>query len=160
MRNWPARVIRGVATLNVFLCATGLLLLTFGVERFLKVGSVEPDKPYLHQVFYIYSSVDFLCLVFGLVAAFLLWKLERRGLLLCNLLFGFELLSWIVGATITLVLVSSSSREFKQIGLSLAGASGIGDIGLAPQFVIAYPVLALIALNLAYHKLRNAREHG
>jgi hypothetical protein len=151
-RNWNARVIRGFAILNVCVCALGLWSLIYGftLVRTLHISG----QPYLPQVFYIYTTVDLICLVLGLVSAVPLWGLRRSGLLLCNLLFGFELLFWMVGSALAIGFIDSSSQVLRGVASSIAGASGFADIGLAPQFITAYPVIALIALNVAYHKLQ------
>lgn len=98
-------------------------------------------------MFYLFTAVEFICLVAGLVSAVPLWRLKHGGLLLCNILFAFELLYLFAQAFLALVLPAS-------LRSSIAGASGIGGLGLTPQFVTAYPVVALIALNLAYRRLQ------
>jgi len=40
--------------------------------------------------------------------------------------------------------------------MSIAGASGVGDMGIAPQLITAYPLIALGGLNLARRRLRSA----
>ena len=117
----------------------------------------DPGQPYLLQMFYLFNALDFICLVFGLVSAVPLWRLKRRGLLLCNLLFGFELLYSLANAFLQLAFLGSSSQVLKGIAMSMAGATGIGGLGLALQYVTAYPVIALIALNVAYHKLQRTQ---
>lgn len=107
----------------------------------------DPGQPYLPQAFYLFTAVEFTCLVTGLVSAVPLWRLKHGGLLLCNILFAFELLYLLAQASLVLVLPASLS-------LSIAGASGIGGLGLAAQYVTGYPLIALIALNLAYRRLR------
>ena len=92
--------------------------------------------------------------MFGLVSAVPLWRLKRSGLLLCNLLFGFELLYFLGQAFLALAFIGSSNQVLKGLGSSIAGATGIGGLGLALQDITAYPIIALIALNVAYHKLR------
>jgi len=158
MRNWNARVIRGFAVLNVGLCSFGLWAMLYG---FTDVGTVNtPGQPYLLQMFYLFTTVDFICLLFGLVSAVPLWRLRRSGLLLCNLLFGFELLFLTIGAALPASFIDSSNQVLRGVSSSIAGASGIGDIGLAPQYVTAYPVIALIALNVAYRKLHATERRG
>jgi hypothetical protein len=55
---------------------------------------------------------------------------------------------------LSMSFIDSSNQVLRGVASSMAGASGIGDIGLTPQFITAYPVIALIALNVAYHKLQ------
>ena len=118
----------------------------------------HPGQPYLLQMFYLFNALDFICLVIGLVSAVPLWRLKRSGLFSCNLLFGFELLYFFVIAFLQLTFGGSSNQVLKGMAMSMAGATGIGGLGLALQYVTAYPVIALIALNVAYHKLQSTEE--
>lgn len=152
VRNWNARVIRGFAILNVGLCLFGLWALIYGFHETTKLNF--PNQPYLPQVFYLFETIEFMCLIFGLVSAVPLWRLKRSGLLLCNLLFGFELLYVLGQAFLALAFIGSSNQVLRGLGSSIAGATGIGGLGLALQDITAYPIIALIALNVAYHKLR------
>jgi len=133
----------------------GFVVTVFGART-----HYDPGEPYLLQMFYLFNALDFICLVIGLVSAFPLWRLRRAGLLLCNLLFGFELLYFFANAFLQLAFLSSSSQVLKGIAMSMAGATGIGGLGLALQYVTAYPVIALIALNVAYHKLQRTEKQG
>lgn len=158
-RNWnPTVVIRAFAILNVALCAFGLWAATYGLAR--TASSVrahyDPSQPYLLQVFYVDSAVDFICLVFGLISAVPLWQRKRGGLILCNLLFGFELLYLLAEGFLSLA-GNSSHQILGDLAWSVAGAAGIGGLGLALQYVTAYPIIALIALNMAYRKLRRTQ---
>lgn len=158
MRNWNARVIRGFAILNVGLCLFGLWALIYG---FVTIRTLNiSGQPYLPQMFYLYTILDFTCLVFGLVSAVPLWRLGGSGLLLCNLLFGFELLYWTVDMALAINFIDSSNQVLRGVASSMAGATGIGGLGLALQYVTAYPVIALIALNVAYHKLQRTEKQG
>lgn len=120
----------------------------------------DPTAPYLLQVFYIDNAVDFICLIFGLILAVPLWRLKRSGLLLCNLLFGFELLFTLAGAFLGLVFINSPHQVLGNLSWSVSGAWGIGGMGLAVQYVSLYPVIALIALNKAYRKLQETQTPG
>jgi hypothetical protein len=151
VRKWnPRAVIRVFAILNVALCAFGLWAMTYGFARTAsQVGAqYDPSEPYVLQVFYVDNAVDFICLVFGLVSALPLWRLRRGGLILCNLLFGFELLFLFTGAFLAMGM-NSSHQVIGDLAWSVAGAAGIGHLGMTIQDVTLYPIIALIALNMA-----------
>lgn len=150
-RSWSARIIRLFAILNVVLCSFGLwaIIYSFAAAPSGVKVPYDPGQPYLSQMFYLFTAVEFICLVAGLVSAAPLWRLKHGGLLLCNILFAFELLYLLAQAFLALVLPAS-------LGSSVAGAGGIGGLGLAAQYVTAYPLIALIGLNVAYRRLRRA----
>lgn len=151
-RSWSAKTIRLFAILNVVLCSFGLWAVIYGFAAGPSGVKIpyDPGQPYLPQMFYLFTAVEFMCLVAGLVSAVPLWQLKHGGLLLCNILFTFELLYLLAQSFLALVLPASLSS-------SVAGASGIGGLGLAAQYVTAYPLIALIALNLAYRRLQKTQ---
>ena len=115
MRNWNAKVIRGFAILNVGLCLFGLwaMLFAFVITAFSLRTQYDPGQPYLLQMFYLFNALDFICLVIGLVSAVPLWRLGGSGLLLCNLLFGFELLYWTVDMALAINFIDSSNQVLR-----------------------------------------------
>ncbi|MDE3179096.1 MAG: hypothetical protein KGM47_05485, partial [Acidobacteriota bacterium] len=108
---------------------------------------------YLAQAYYTMTSIDLVCLVVMLVAAVCLLRLRRLGLIICNYLFGFQIAYLFAFAVLALGLPESS-----QLAKGLAGAFGIGTMGTALEGGFVYPVVALVALNVAYRRLTQPKS--
>jgi len=74
-----------------------------------------------------------------------LLQLRPRGVTLCNVLFVAEVLYFFC--------IPWSPNFPRSVSMSIAGATGVGNMGIAPQLLTAYPIIALIALSLARRKL-------
>jgi len=102
-----------------------------------------------------------LCFLGSLVlGGLLLLRTDRRGLRVCNFLFVAEVLYWIgtplIGFYLTMSL--TTRRWAAGVSSSVAGATGIGNMGLAPQILTGYPIIALVLLNLAFRRLARRAE--
>ena len=152
--RWWARTIRLFAVISLVYVIAGIYFLSLTVRETYLRG---PDltTPYYDQVFYARSAVNLLFLVGLLVGSVFLWRLRRRGLLICNVVFGgeilylllcngFEICAWLSGGTIGL------------IAQAMGAAGGTGEMGTAAQMITGYPLIALLVLNLAYYRLRQA----
>ena len=96
----------------------------------------------------------FALLVF--LSGFLLWRADRPALRLCNLLFGSELVYWVGGPMVDVLLVTSKSEWDHRVATSIGAVWGIGNMGIAPQLLSLYPVWVLLLLNLAYWRMGKA----
>lgn len=154
-RVWPDGTIRLFGVLNVFFVGIGLFLLSQSVLLFW-VRPAEPfDAAYFAEAYYASTAIN-LCFLLGLLfTAYPLWQREQRGLWLCNLVFACEIV-YILGRSIIGDLAFSPSQRAAEIGMSVAQTDGIGSMGIALQMLSGYPVIALVVLNLAYRKLRQA----
>ncbi len=152
------RLIQLFGFLGVVLGAFGLILIAAGIVRFIQRSQVIEGSPYASEAFYGFSFVSALFDLVLVYVGFLLWRIDDRGLRVANVLFPAELLYWILTPTIQLFLLMSKTERTAQIGHSMASAGGIGDIGLTPQLVTAFPLVGLIVLNLAYRKLKAAHR--
>jgi len=65
---------------------------------------------------------------------------------------GFEIVWYLVRSGLSVWLLSAC--DGMRIGSSIAAASGIGEIGTAPQILTGYPLIALVITNIAFRKLR------
>jgi len=99
------------------------------------------------------TLIDLACLLTLTVGSIYLWQLNRRGLRICNLVFGVEIAMFFGGGA-GLVLMMLGGR-WAAVGLSMGAAEGTGGLAIAPQIITAYPVLALVVLNLARGSFRN-----
>jgi len=152
MRPWAARTIRAFAIVNVLLVISGFYFLGITVLRTYGMAPIPDNPPYYAQAFYGKSLVNLLFLIALLAASRFLWRLERRGLLICNAVFILEILYFIGGEAIELALALAGGKA-RLIALSMGAAGGTGDMGIGPQLLTGYPIIALIVLNIAYRKL-------
>jgi len=88
----------------------------------------------------------------GLVlAGYWLLRLRRRGVILSNFVYSFEILYFLVADMISLALIMSPNKVKQSIGFSMAGQSG--NMGIALQVITWYPEIALIVLNIARRRM-------
>jgi len=153
MRPWAARTIRAFAIVNVLLVMFGLYLLVGTVLRDYGLPPDPTAPAYYHQAFYGKSIINLLFLIALLAGSRFLRRLERRGLWICNIVFTGEIL-YFLGTVAFEVFSGFAGGEIALIGFSMGAAGGTGDMGISPQTLTGYPIIALIVLNIAYRKLR------
>jgi hypothetical protein len=81
------------------------------------------------------------------------WRLEPRGRWLSNLVLGFEVIAGLAKWETIVVLLPLWGDKAKPLGDSMLVASGIGAFGTQLQTLTGYPLIALLATNIAYRKL-------
>ena len=156
MRPWAASTIRAFAIVNVLLVMFGLYFL---VKTVLRHYGLPPDPTapaYYHQAFYGRSIINLLFLLALLAGSAFLWRVGRRGLLICNIVFTGEIL-YFLGTGAFEVFSGFAGGEIALIGFSMGAAGGTGNMGISPQTLTGYPIIALIALNIAYRKLHRVK---
>jgi hypothetical protein len=153
MRSWATTTIRAFTIANVILASCGLYFLVGTVLRNYLVAPLPNNPAYYAQAFYGRSIINLLFLVALLAASGSLWRFQRRGLLICNAVFIIEIVYFIGGEAIELALGLAGGKA-RVIALSMGAAGGTGNMGIALQTLTGYPLIALIALNIAYRKLR------
>jgi len=152
MRPWAAGTIRAFAIVNVLLAMYGLYLLVYTVLRHYGLPPYHRAPAYYHQAFCGKSIVNLLFLIALVAGSRFLWRVGRRGLLGCNIVFTGEIL-YFLGTGAFELFSGFAGGEIALIGLSMAAAGGTGDMGIGPQLLTGYPIIALIVLNIAYRKL-------
>jgi len=152
MRPWAARTIRAFAIVNVLLVMFGLYLLVGTVLRHHGLPPNPTAPAYYSQAFYGKSIVNLLFLIALVAGSRFVWRLKRQGLWICNIAFTGEIIYFVVDVAFSL-FSQFAGGEIALIGLSMGAAGGTGDMGIGPQLLTGYPIIALIALNIAYRKL-------
>ena len=152
MRPWAARTIRAFAIVNVLLVMFGLCFLVSSVLRHYGLPPYPTAPPYYHQAFYGKSIINLFFLIALLAGSRFLWRLERRGLWICNIVFAGEIMYFLVDVAFSL-FSQFAGGEIALVGFSMATVAGTGDMGINAQLLTGYPIIALIALNIAYRKL-------
>jgi hypothetical protein len=111
----------------------------------------DPRYPYALHFYCLYVCVDLLCLVFLIRAGVALWRLQPRGRWLSNLVLVFEvvwsLIQW------EIFLHSPLVGKPSMVVNSMQVAYGVSTAGAEIQILTVYPLIALIAINLAYRRL-------
>jgi hypothetical protein len=154
MNTRPRLVIRAFAVLNIFLGVVGLLALLSSIYGQVRINPWDQNPPYFAQVYYLRCAIN-LVLVAGVIwAGPQLWLLRERGRRFCNILFSAQIGYFVVDVLIGVI------RGFFQLGApvsdvrrALGATAGTGNMGLGPQLIIVYPILALVLVNKAYGKL-------
>lgn len=152
---WAQRVVRTLGLVSLLVVAFGFPLCVTTAVRFPQRNVWDPQQPYLAQVFWTMTVINAVFLVALAVGSVLLMRTDRRGLRLCNLVFAAEILYWLASGVAPLYLGLAFKRSDWAIGMarSVGGATGIGNMGISLQILTAYPIIALVALNLAFRRI-------
>lgn len=153
MRSWPVITLRTFGVLHIVMALLGV---SGDVWSYLAYApralGPDPRYPYALQFYWIYAPVDLLCLVFLIRAGVALWQLESRGRWLSNVVLGFEVM-WVLAQWETFILLPLWGGKVNLLVASMHTASGIGTMGSELQTLTGYPLIALLAINIAYRKL-------
>jgi hypothetical protein len=152
MRDWGRTLIRFFGIANWFFGLTGILIVIDGLFR---VNHFGPN-PYEAKAYYFLVTMNALFLLVILLAGYWLILIRRRGVVVSNYVFSIEILFWVL--LIFDPLDMSGNPTAAAISMSLGAVHGIGNMGTVFQFLTAYPLIALIALNLARRRLDRNRS--
>lgn len=133
-----------------YMGAIGLFLQVDSAIRFSLRHQFTATRPYETYAYWGVACIAFVFVSLALISGILLWRTSRFALRLCNLFFGAELVYWVGGAMLDVMLATSKNEWAHRLVTSLASVTGIGNMGLAPQVLSLYPGWALVLLNLAY----------
>jgi hypothetical protein len=93
------------------------------------------------------TTVNLVLLTLLIFGGIRLLQLRTLGVGICNAAFAGEI-AYFMTLGILWRAVSPS------ISMSIAAATGVGSMGLTPQLICGYPLVALIFLNLARRRLQ------
>jgi len=153
VRDWGRILIRSFGICNWFFGLTGAYFLIDGLRRVHHFGA----RPYEAKAYYSLVAINALFLVAIFTTGYWLILFRRRGVVFSNYVFSMEILFWVLDSLVTLKLVMSGNATAVSIGMSLGAVEGIGNMGTSLQILTAYPLIALIALNLARRHLDRKR---
>jgi len=138
----------GVGNLVVALWGGWFAYIT--VRNYLRITSSRPglDPPNFAAVFFTLTCVNVTLLAVVFCAGVFLLRRRTIGVVLCNIAFSLEIGFFIAQVVLEMTLPSAISD-------SLAAAGGVGNMGIAPQILTGYPVVGLVALNLARRCLKS-----
>jgi len=154
--TWPKITIRTIAIGNVVMGGFGLFLQIDGAIRFTQRHQFTATEPYETYAYWVIVCIGFVFLSLTLLSGLFLWRTDRRALRLSNWLFGSQFGYWVGSSMLDVMLLTSKSEWAHRFVMSIAGASGIGNVGFGPQVLSLYPVWVLVLLNLAYWRMGKA----
>ena len=156
MRDWGRILIRSFGIANWFYGLTGSYFLVDGLWRVRHFGF--GPNPYEAEAYYFDVAINAL-FVFGIfLSGYWLILIRRRGAVLSNYIFFTEILVFVVSSWVSLILVTSRNATAASIGKSFGAVGGIGNMGTVLQLLTGYPVIALVALNLARRQVDRNRS--
>ena len=144
MHMKPKVVIRILALLTALEALGALLAVGLSVSTYSLVKeSFGADYPHFGEIYMAFVFADVLIIGLLFVSAFLLWRLQRRGLFLLILTLGIELVYFIA---LMMGLLSHESAMAAEL-------VGVGMRALILQVFTGYPLIAVVLLVLAYRYL-------
>lgn len=154
--NWPPLVFRVFAIANFILAGLGLLFLAPVTMWVVLVGAVGKTSayPYFLRAFWTMTATNIVLLTLLIFGGIRLLQLRTSGVALCNAVFVAEILYVIAVGFLWTTAVSTS------VSGSVGAASGVGSVGLSPQLICGYPLLALVCLNLARKRLNRHKTNN
>jgi len=153
VRDWGRTLIRSFGIANWFYGLTGAYFLIDGLRKVHHFG----HYPYEEKAYYLYVSVNALFLFAVFLTGYWLILIRRRGAVLSNYVFSLEILFFVLSSLVALELATSGNAAAVSVGMSLGAVGGIGNMGTNLQFLTGYPLIALIAVNLARRHLDRKR---
>ena len=154
MRDWGRILVRSFGIANWFYGLTGAFFWVGGLHS---VNHLGPN-PYEAKAYYFYVSINALFLFAVLLTGYWLILIRRKGVVLSNYLFSMEILFFVLSQLVSLPLAMSSNPRTASVGVNLAAVAVMGSMGTALQFLTAYPLIALVALNLARRHMDRNRS--
>jgi hypothetical protein len=147
--DWPSITYRAVAIANFFMAAAGAFFLASTIIVVPTRLVNDPTQPHFDAVFWTMVIINISFLAFLIFGSIRLFQLRAIGITICNIVFSAEIAYFVA---ISLLWFPSMA-----ISMSVAGATGVGNMGIAPQLLCGYPFIALGCLNLARWYRRRKR---
>lgn len=158
MPFWACRILRIIGVGHIALGLGGLSLSAWAVFHFAH-RSLDPRDPlYFTHAYSVMTAISVFCTLTLTVAGIALLRVERLGFIMSNLLFSFEILYFLSYACISAFTSTGNNQFWLEVDRSAAAAFGMGNLAFTPQILTAYPVIALILLNVVWRKARAARQ--
>jgi len=142
MSNFRKKVIRCVSVLSWLFAVAGFVVLVDGTIRQI-VWKTSSRGGVSTTAFWSGVVVNAVFLIALCICAGYLWQLRGIGLRVANILFALEL-GYLLGAPAIEDLFGTAKTSNLR---DAAQAYGIGEMGLAPQLLTMFPIIALVLLN-------------
>lgn len=148
-QGWLPKILKLFGMANLAFGAIGIIGIVVGALSIFTVQARMPaSPPYVREMFVVMSAVNLAFLVTLVIAGIGLLRLQTGAVTICNFIFVAEVLYFCgVG------LLWGPTGMQRPLALSIGAATGIGNLGIAPQILTGYPLIALVALNLVRRRL-------
>jgi hypothetical protein len=152
MRIWQ-RLIQTIGVVTFVLSLWGFYWLVDGFWRELVRPLRVSEAPFFRQVFFAMNAIDAVVLIAMILTVIGLVLLKPRAM---------KVYTWLYTALVVYAFAPGMLWTLSPVGMSIAAASGVGDIGLGPllfyPFPFVYAVLSVGLVNLAMRQLRAPTE--
>lgn len=144
--RWLVFILRGFAIANFIVAGLGLLFVVETVYSMRAAAALRntTETPYFISSFWTMTAINLCFLGLLVLGGVYLLKPRILGVGICNAVFIIEILYFL-----SIGLFFWGPAVPRNMSLSIAAATGIGNMGLGPQLISAYPLFALGGLNFA-----------
>jgi hypothetical protein len=154
--DWPSVTYRTVAIANFLMAAAGAFFLTSSILIVPTRLGNDPAQPYFVAAYWTMVIINISFLAFLIFGSIRLFQLRAIGITICNIVFSAEIIYFVVLSLLWFLSGARNSASSIAISMSVAGATGVGNMGIGPQLPCAYPLIALGCLYLArWYRRRN-----
>ena len=148
--RWPTRVVKTFGLLHIILAILGLYLVLSIAGFFVSLPSVFKRTgdalPYETEAYLLRTVINLILLGAEGIAGLQLLRTRLSGITISNVLFA---------AMVVYFFLPIWNLFGPAFSRSMGATAGIGNVGIGLQLICCYPVLALVALNLARRRLRD-----
>ncbi len=142
--KWPSLVFRVFGAASVLFAISGALATVCDVTFFgMHWMGRYSAAPYMLSAFWAMIAMNLVFEICLAIAGIWLWQLRTQGLTICNVLFPAEILYFLV------ISVPRFPGVTEGLRLSITSAANFANAGSVLQWVTGFPLIALVALNVA-----------
>jgi len=161
MKAWPKRILRTIGVMDLVFAPFGLWMVVAGFSWREGFSLYHPDftssrVPYAAELYWGDVTLELFCLIFLTLTGLAVLRLQRRGLRMTNALFTFEIVRFLAEGTAFYILAGHPGGNAELVAQMIVSASTVQ--GTTPQIITGFPVIALIATNIAYRELPHAER--
>jgi len=142
-------LIRVVGVVSIWLSLWGGYLLVSSLRQEVAQPLNISDAPYFRQVFLLMNAVDMVFLVLIVIASSGLLRLQKRAA---------QQYTWVYLALVVYAFAPGLFWGTGPLGRSIAAASGVADMGVAPLLFkpvpFGYAITSVIVVHVAFRRLR------
>src|SRR5208282_380527 len=148
MKDWRKFVVCLFGLLDFLYGAAGAYFVLDGLVRVRQNVQHLAKFRYEPIAFDVELAINALLLAGLIVTGYWLVRLDRRGTVLSNCVFSFEILFWVATTVVGLALAMSHNKTAEEVSNGMAAVAGIANMGTALQILTGYPIIGLVVLNI------------
>jgi hypothetical protein len=151
--SWSRRVLRTFGALHIVMALFGVMVVASHLSGLPEELALHPAPPHFLAFFPAVTAVSLLCLLMLGTAGVALVRADPRGVGWSNAALLLEI-AWLTATVLAGYVMLVAGGPWRSPGMTEMRAAMEGNLGLAPQAYTGYPLVALIAVNLANRRLR------